>query len=114
MVGRGFTLLTTLDPYEALDANSVAFLERIGAHVVRVLPVGTAPKHVRPYEVVDVDNLYVPYLAESQDVGALVRPDFYVFGTARDRGDMCRLVGDLRRQLTASASLTRPAAAAAR
>lgn len=114
VVGRGFTLLTTLDPYEALDANGLAFLEKVGAHLVRVLPVGTPPKQVRPHEVVDVDNLYLPYLAESGHVGALVRPDFYIFGTARDRADLSRLVGDLRRQLTASGGLMRPQAAAAR
>jgi len=114
VVGRGFTLLTTLDPYEVLDDAGLAFLEKIGAHVVRVLPVGTAPKQVRPHEVVDVDNVYLPYLAEAQQVGALVRPDFYIFGTARDRADLPRLVADLRRQLTASASLLRSPAVAGR
>lgn len=112
VVGRGFALVTTLDPYEVLDRKNLAFLERLNAHLVRVLPVGTPPKHVAAHEVVDVENVYVPFLDGAGCAAALVRPDFHIFGTARDRSDLPRLVGDLRRQLTATAALSRAPLAA--
>ncbi|RKN41164.1 bifunctional 3-(3-hydroxy-phenyl)propionate/3-hydroxycinnamic acid hydroxylase [Streptomyces hoynatensis] len=101
VVGRGFVLLATFDPRAALSAEELAFLERIGARVVRVLHADTAPEKAREHEVVDVDNVYLPYLADAGQVAALVRPDFYVFGTAWDRADLSGLVGALREQLAA-------------
>ncbi|NLU76608.1 bifunctional 3-(3-hydroxy-phenyl)propionate/3-hydroxycinnamic acid hydroxylase [Streptomyces sp. HNM0575] len=112
VAGRGFVLLSTLDPYEVLEGKNLAFLERLDAHLVRVLPVGTPPKQVKPHEVVDLENVYLPFLDGAGSVAVLVRPDFHVFGTARDRSDLPRLVGDLRRQLTATAALSRAPLAA--
>ncbi|SFS65529.1 bifunctional 3-(3-hydroxy-phenyl)propionate/3-hydroxycinnamic acid hydroxylase [Saccharopolyspora flava] len=114
VVGRGFVLLSSLDPGEELDEESRAFLDDLGAHLVRVLPFGSGPKHAGPNEVVDVGNTYLPYLAESRQVAVLVRPDFYVFGGARDRADLTRLVRELRAQITGSPSLQRRPLAARR
>ncbi|MDI2031355.1 bifunctional 3-(3-hydroxy-phenyl)propionate/3-hydroxycinnamic acid hydroxylase [Saccharopolyspora sp. TS4A08] len=114
VVGRGFVLLSSVDPREALDDESRSFLDDLGAHLVRVLPFGSGPKHAGPHEVVDVGNTYLPYLTESRQVAVLVRPDFYVFGGARDRADLTRLVRELRAQITGSPSLQRRPVAARR
>lgn len=101
VVGRGFVLFSTLNPHLELGAERLAFLRRIGARLVRVLPAGTPPQHAKPHEVVDLEDVYLPYLAGSGQVAALVRPDFYLFGGARDAADLAKLVDDLRAQLTA-------------
>ncbi|TDC91286.1 bifunctional 3-(3-hydroxy-phenyl)propionate/3-hydroxycinnamic acid hydroxylase [Saccharopolyspora aridisoli] len=111
VVGNGFALITSLDPHAALDDEGRAFLEGIGTHLVRVLPFGTGPKHAQPHEVVDVGNVYLPYLDELEQAAVLVRPDFYVFGGARDRSDITRLVRELRSQITGSPSIPRRPAA---
>lgn len=59
--------------------------------------------------VVDVDAVYLPYLAECGPgpgggaVALLVRPDFYVFGAARDRDALASLVDDLHARLGSGA-----------
>ncbi|MDI5975126.1 bifunctional 3-(3-hydroxy-phenyl)propionate/3-hydroxycinnamic acid hydroxylase MhpA [Amycolatopsis magusensis] len=105
IVGRGFVLISTFDPFSVLDSEDLEFLDNIGAHLVRVLPSDTSPDEVKPHEVVDVQNVYLPYLAASKQVGALVRPDFYLFGGATDRADLSTLVRDLRTHLTTRAKV---------
>lgn len=98
-------LISTFDPFSVLDSEDLEFLDNIGAHLVRVLPSDTSPDEVKPHEVVDVQNVYLPYLAASKQVGALVRPDFYLFGGATDRADLSTLVRDLRTHLTTRAKV---------
>ncbi|RZU54186.1 flavoprotein hydroxylase [Krasilnikovia cinnamomea] len=100
VVGRGFVLFAAFDPYLVLDEDDVAFLKRIDAHVVRVLPSRMPGKSLKDHEVVDADNVYLPYLTGARQVGALVRPDFYLFGSAASRPDLSTLVKDLRDRLT--------------
>jgi flavoprotein hydroxylase len=100
--GLGFVLLTLEDPRGLLDHDAQEFLGGLGAHLVHVLPPGTA-EPAAGHCVVDVDNEYIPYLTGAGAVAALVRPDFYVFGVARDRHDLGALVVDLRRQLSSMA-----------
>lgn len=99
VVGRGWQLITTLDPYEALGEDELEFLKTLGAHLVRVMPAGIPPKIARAHEVVDVERLYLPWLAGHKKVAALVRPDYYVFGFAKDRADLPELVNELKEQL---------------
>ncbi len=99
VAGRGWQLITTLDPYEALGEDELEFLKTLGTHLVRVMPAGIPPKIARAHEVVDVERLYLPWLAGHRKVAALVRPDYYVFGFARNRADLPELVKDLKGQL---------------
>lgn len=99
VVGRGWQLITTLDPYEALGEDELEFLKTLGAQLVRVMPAGIPPKIARAHEVVDVERLYLPWLAGHRKVAALVRPDYYVFGFAKDRADLPELVKELKNQL---------------
>lgn len=99
VVGRGFVLITTVDPADALDEDDAAFLAEIGTHVVRVRHVETAPEDLGQRDVVDLDNVYLPFLGQAGQVAVLVRPDFYVFGGAHDRADLATLVAQLRTRL---------------
>ncbi|MEU0931392.1 bifunctional 3-(3-hydroxy-phenyl)propionate/3-hydroxycinnamic acid hydroxylase MhpA [Streptomyces malaysiensis] len=96
VAGRGFVFLTDQDPAALLDDADREFLADVGTRLVRVVPAG-AP--VGEGEVADDDGVYLPFLADSSAVALLVRPDFYVFGSAADRVSAAELVGDLRRGL---------------
>ena len=100
VVGTGFVLMATEDPRDLLDAEALAFLDGIGTRLVHIFPASAADR-ASDIGVVDLDGAYLPYLAEAGVLGILVRPDFYVFGGAADRADLCRLVEDLRHQLAA-------------
>ncbi len=95
VVGPGFVLLTTDDPRTALDEDRLSFLAGLKAHVVRLLPPGSAPEQ----GVVDVDDVYRPYLARFEATWLLVRPDYHVFGASSGRSGVATLVDDLRDQL---------------
>ncbi|MGW4207733.1 bifunctional 3-(3-hydroxy-phenyl)propionate/3-hydroxycinnamic acid hydroxylase MhpA [Lentzea sp. NPDC004789] len=99
VAGRGWQLITTLDPYEALGEDELEFLKTLGAQLVRVMPAGIPPKIARAHEVVDVERVYLPWLAGHRKVAALVRPDYYVFGFAKDRADLPELVRELKDRL---------------
>jgi flavoprotein hydroxylase len=97
VVGRGFVLLTTDDPHTALDEDRLAFLAGLGTHVVRLLPPGGTEED----GVVDVDDVYRPYLARFGATCLLVRPDHHVYGAATGPGGAKELVDDLRDRLGA-------------
>lgn len=97
IVGRGFVLLTTEPPEELLGEEDRAWLDMLGTCVVRVTADdGTEPA---PDAVADTDGVYLPYLAAARAAAVLVRPDFYVYGAARDRTGLAGLVAALRTAL---------------
>ncbi|CAI7974061.1 flavoprotein hydroxylase [Frankia sp. Hr75.2] len=102
IVGRGFVLTATESIRELLDEASLTYLQSLGAHLAWVVAPQT-PYSSGPDDdvLVDIDNVYIPYFAEIGSVAVLVRPDFYVFGGARDSSDLISLVGDLRSRLGA-------------
>ncbi|WP_328345863.1 bifunctional 3-(3-hydroxy-phenyl)propionate/3-hydroxycinnamic acid hydroxylase MhpA [Micromonospora sp. NBC_00421] len=104
VVGRGFVLLATGDPRTALDGDRLAFLAELDTHLVRLLAPGDAPGD----GVVDVDEVYRPYLARFAVSYLLVRPDHHVFGAANDPGGLRDLVDDLRDQLHVTAPAGAP------
>ncbi|MEV5721644.1 bifunctional 3-(3-hydroxy-phenyl)propionate/3-hydroxycinnamic acid hydroxylase [Amycolatopsis mediterranei] len=101
IAGLGFVLISTLDLAALLDRSCPDALAVVGARLVRVRPAGTPPGDLDVDDVVDVDGCYGPYLAGMGAVAALVRPDFYLFGAARDEAEVTDLVRDAARQLTA-------------
>ncbi|PVD02973.1 bifunctional 3-(3-hydroxy-phenyl)propionate/3-hydroxycinnamic acid hydroxylase [Streptomyces sp. CS014] len=100
VVGTGFVLLATEEPAALLEAEGLEFLQALGARLVQVLPAGTPPGQVGDGAVVDVEDVYLPYLAEAGAAAALVRPDFYVYGAARDRAELAAVVEGMRAQLS--------------
>jgi 2-polyprenyl-6-methoxyphenol hydroxylase-like FAD-dependent oxidoreductase len=74
--GPGFLLLgATSDPAEALSEEARQIWAGLGGHSAHVAPGGP---------VDDVDGTYQEWFSRNEIEVALVRPDFYVFGTGAD------------------------------
>ncbi|MFC8095741.1 bifunctional 3-(3-hydroxy-phenyl)propionate/3-hydroxycinnamic acid hydroxylase [Streptomyces sp. NPDC057301] len=97
-VGIGFTLLTTGDPRDGLDEDTLAWCDEVGLRLLRITDDPTASA---PDDVVDLDRTYLADLAGAGLEAMLVRPDFYVFGGAKSTAGVPRLVAALRGRLTA-------------
>lgn len=83
LVGPGFVLIGhDHDPAEALDAEQLAFLHRIG---VTTVGIGQG------CPVQDIDGTYRRWFEDLGSRTVLVRPDFYVFGAGASEA----LVNDL-------------------
>ncbi|MBI0297170.1 bifunctional 3-(3-hydroxy-phenyl)propionate/3-hydroxycinnamic acid hydroxylase [Streptomyces sp. PRKS01-29] len=100
VVGTGFVLLHADDVVPALDARRLTFLDSIGTRLVRMVPADTPTSALGPRDALDVEDRYLPYLSEMDALAVLVRPDFYLFGIARDEGELAALVDDLASQLS--------------
>jgi 2-polyprenyl-6-methoxyphenol hydroxylase-like FAD-dependent oxidoreductase len=85
--GVGWRLVTVDSDGADLDSALAAWFETIGGAVVNV--AASAPDLAAWFEGHDVR-------------WALQRPDFYLFGTAKDRGGATALLTDLARQLRAT------------
>jgi 2-polyprenyl-6-methoxyphenol hydroxylase-like FAD-dependent oxidoreductase len=93
VVGRGFTLVACeADPIARLDPDLAGFFTSIGG-------IGAHLDRLR-----DVNGTYAKWFGESGVAVALTRPDFHVFGAARDAGDGARLVRELRSALADGAT----------
>jgi hypothetical protein len=87
-IGRGFHLyVLDAEPACLLDGLAKSFLEELGAQMIAV------------GEHFDAAGTYRRWLEAHGSVAALVRPDFYVFGTAATYEELPALVGRLRRAL---------------
>ncbi|WP_223865535.1 bifunctional 3-(3-hydroxy-phenyl)propionate/3-hydroxycinnamic acid hydroxylase [Streptomyces sp. 5-10] len=106
VVGTGFVLLHTEDVVPALDARRLKFLDSIGTRLVRMVPADTPTASLRPRDTLDVEGRYLPYLSEMDALAVLVRPDFYLFGIARDEDELPVLVDDLATQLSPPPALS--------
>ncbi|MFJ7151592.1 bifunctional 3-(3-hydroxy-phenyl)propionate/3-hydroxycinnamic acid hydroxylase [Streptomyces sp. NPDC100445] len=101
VVGLGFVLLTAADPATVLDDRRRAFLDGLGTRCAHVLPAGAPPHAPGHTAVTDIEDRYLPYLADSGATAVLVRPDFTVFGAAHGPEALAALVDDLAHQLGA-------------
>ena len=89
VLGGGFTLFTLEEPDEAAAA-AIAQLERaIGLRSAIVGPGGVA-----------ADGVLDAWLTGAGAVAVLVRPDFYVFGTAAEASGVADLLGSLHGTLS--------------
>jgi 3-(3-hydroxy-phenyl)propionate hydroxylase len=94
LFGWGFQLIGwEHDPSRSLDRPQRGFIESIGGVIAGVMQ--------RPGDdlAVDIDDAYGRFFARHAIAAVLMRPDFYIFGVARRREDVPRLVDSLRRQL---------------
>ncbi|MDI5939941.1 FAD-dependent monooxygenase, partial [Micromonospora sp. DH15] len=105
VVGGGFVLITRADPAAALDDAATAFLDALDVRRVTVRPADAdapaMPADAAGTDVVDLDGVYLTYLAGADADAVLVRPDFYVFGVAAGPTGLAALVDDLRQQVSA-------------
>lgn len=89
IVGDGFVLLSASGgPLAALDDGTRAWWEAIGGRSASL-----------DGDVRDEDGRLTAWLAEHDVHAVLVRPDFYVFGSAATPADVPALLDDLREQL---------------
>jgi 2-polyprenyl-6-methoxyphenol hydroxylase-like FAD-dependent oxidoreductase len=93
VVGRGFTLLLADgDPLEQLPGEHRALLDTLEITVASLDPGVT-------HGVRDVDGRLTAWLSDHGAHAVLVRPDFYVFGSASCRQELPALLDELRSRL---------------
>ncbi|MEV7046534.1 bifunctional 3-(3-hydroxy-phenyl)propionate/3-hydroxycinnamic acid hydroxylase [Amycolatopsis sp. NPDC051061] len=95
VVGTGFTLLTRGDLVPGAEVR--AQLDGLDTRYTHLLPADTAQHG--PDQVVDTNGHYLKWLDELDADAVLIRPDFYVFGTATDPATLSALTADLHAQL---------------
>jgi 2-polyprenyl-6-methoxyphenol hydroxylase-like FAD-dependent oxidoreductase len=99
VVGRGFQLIVADgDPLAELSGEQRALIDTLDMAVASLDPA--APQGVR-----DADGRLTGWLAEQGAHAALVRPDFYVFGSASSPSELPELLADLRAQLQMTPTL---------
>ncbi|WP_411144538.1 bifunctional 3-(3-hydroxy-phenyl)propionate/3-hydroxycinnamic acid hydroxylase [Streptomyces sp. x-80] len=98
VTGGGFTVLTdgALPDGTLTDADR-AFLHTVGATVVPLHSPDTRDAPAHGY--LDTDGGYLPHLREHRHLAAVIRPDFYLFGTAATPAHLHLLLGQLRERL---------------
>ncbi|MEU8877740.1 bifunctional 3-(3-hydroxy-phenyl)propionate/3-hydroxycinnamic acid hydroxylase [Streptomyces javensis] len=99
VVGTGFVLLHAEDVVPTLGARRLKFLDSIGTRLVRMVPADTPTTDLDPRDALDVEDRYLPYLSEMDALAVLVRPDFYLFGIARNEAELHSLVDGLATRL---------------
>ena len=93
VVGRGFALIVAEgDPLERLDSEERALVGTLQMTMASLQP--DAPQGVR-----DLDGRLTAWLDEQGAYAVVVRPDFYVFGSAASPEELPALLDDLRSQL---------------
>ncbi|TGL33763.1 bifunctional 3-(3-hydroxy-phenyl)propionate/3-hydroxycinnamic acid hydroxylase [Leptospira koniambonensis] len=110
ILGNSFALIGQgVDPRECLSDKSLSFLNSIGTKYMTVYEKGRRPQGIRGVgrdfdqdlnEVEDIYSLLQPWFREAgykKDALVLLRPDKFVFGMAKLKGD--NLVEELKSQL---------------
>lgn len=97
VLGWGFALVCDgMDPLADLSDAHRALLDALGGRTV-VISQDPATSLVR-----DLDGSYAQFFAEHSVAALLVRPDFYIFGAARNASEVAALLDDLGNQLGAT------------
>jgi flavoprotein hydroxylase len=100
LVGPGFALGAAFDPREHLSRESVDSFLRLGGTFEQFVPGEVSPVEDQELrQLADVDDFYLPHMAEAGFAAALVRPDYHLFGVARQPEDVQGLLDDLLDQL---------------
>lgn len=98
-IGQGFVVMAMdADPGSVLSQAQLAFLDRIEARLVRVSSAYKPGQNV----VVDLRGTYARWFRERALRAVVIRPDYYVFGSAPSPDELPAVVDSLRRQLCAS------------
>ena len=78
-VGRGWTLITAIDAADQqLTADQLARFSKAGGKVV------TVGARKSGASVLDIENTYTQWLSDNKVSHVLIRPDYYIAGTASD------------------------------
>jgi 3-(3-hydroxy-phenyl)propionate hydroxylase len=98
VVGPGALILRDAAMATELESATVAALRNLGIEVVTVDPAGSHRDDV--IAVNDVDGHYANWFVDMGAGAALVRPDFYVFGSAESAGDVATLAKNFIYEVT--------------
>jgi 2-polyprenyl-6-methoxyphenol hydroxylase-like FAD-dependent oxidoreductase len=90
--GRWQVISTVGDPRSVLSPGQLEMLDRLGTVFTHLAPEAGG-------NAVDVDGEYATYLAQREAEVVVMRPDFYVFGTAAVLAELPVLVDELERRL---------------
>ena len=101
VVGQGFVVMALdADPASLLNQEQLAFLDVIEARLVRISGAYKPGRDV----VADLRGTYTRWFRERALRAAVMRPDYYLFGTAAGREELPFVVESLRRQLCVSSA----------
>lgn len=105
IVGRGFLIVSTVDPALHLDTESRAFFEAIGGRWIVVGGTDAGPDRVA-----DLDGVQLEFLRKHGFAAYLRRPDFLMYGAVTDIAQLPALLSGLRdrlhwRELTAPSAI---------
>ena len=96
--GKWQVISTVRDPRSVLAPAQIELLERLGTVFAHLSPdVGG--------DAVDADGDYAAYLTQRGAEVVVMRPDFYVFGTAAHLNELPTLVDQLQRRLGMASSM---------
>ena len=96
VVGQGFVVMAVdADPRSVLSSAQLAFLELVEARLVRV----SSAYKPGPEVVADLRGTYARWFRERGLQAVVMRPDYYVFGTAAHLEDLPAVVDSLQHQL---------------
>ena len=101
VAGTGFVLLATADPGSLLSPERRRFLADLETHMVQLVPDGAEVQSGEDTWV-DLDDVYLPFLASAKAQFVLVRPDRHIFGVARNARELGVVVDQLKNQLALS------------
>lgn len=81
VVGTGFVVLSARPLHGVLDESALAVVRELGARLVHVASLGQADPRSGVISVEDVDGTYRSWFETGGFEAAVVRPDYYLFGT---------------------------------
>ncbi|WP_322068431.1 bifunctional 3-(3-hydroxy-phenyl)propionate/3-hydroxycinnamic acid hydroxylase MhpA [Paraburkholderia bannensis] len=94
VVGHGFLLVAHEDPLPFLDAGQRDFLAQLGCRVVVLSDDASVPGAVS-----ELDSEMSGFMAQHGIAAYIGRPDFIIFGSVPNVGELPALVDDLRLKL---------------
>lgn len=103
VVGHGWLVLSFEDPRGVLTQDQLAFLDRIGAHVVQIFAY---TGRGRRDGIIDRDSHYRKWFDELGAQAIVVRPDFYNYGVAAQMSQLPGLIDELQGQLLDTAKVS--------
>lgn len=94
LTGNGFVIVAESDPTSQLFEAQREFLSRLA---VKIIVPGENDEG--PYSVLDVDGAQTSFLKEHGMAAYIRRPDFLLFGSVTNLGDLPSLLEDLKEKL---------------
>jgi 2-polyprenyl-6-methoxyphenol hydroxylase-like FAD-dependent oxidoreductase len=97
LVGGGFVLITRgAEPLRLLEDEQWKEWSRIGGHTACLTLDGMSPTFgTAVVSFKDLEGVYAQWFEDNDCAAVIVRPDWYVYGTARDAGGLTALLARL-------------------